>query len=115
MPAVLEPGMTFAGYQIETQLGRGGMAIVYLAWDPNLERKVALKILTETLSDDESFQQRFVRESRMAAGLGHPNVVPVFNAGEADGVLYIAMQYIEGTDLKQLIQKEGRLDPQRAV
>jgi serine/threonine-protein kinase len=91
------------------------MAVVYLAWDPNLERKVALKILTEALSEDESFQQRFQRESRVAAGLGHPNVVPVFSAGESDGVLYIAMQYVEGTDLKVLIQKEGRLDPARAV
>ena len=79
------------------------------------ERKVALKILNEALSEDESFQQRFIRESKMAASLGHPNVVPVFSAGESDGVLYIAMQYVEGIDLKVLIRQEHRLDPARTL
>ena len=115
MTAVLQPGSTFAGYEIQSRVGQGGMAVVYLAWDPHLERKVALKILNEALSEDESFQQRFIRESKMAASLGHPNVVPVFSAGESDGVLYIAMQYVEGIDLKVLIRQEHRLDPARTL
>ena len=115
MTAVLQPGSTFAGYEIQSRVGQGGMAVVYLAWDPHLERKVALKILNEALSEDESFQQRFIRESKMAASLGHPNVVPVFSAGESDGVLYIAMQYVDGIDLKVLIKQEQRLDPARTM
>src|ERR1700694_4087482 len=114
MKTVLEPGESFAGYQIESRLGQGGVAVVYLAWDPRLESKVALKVMNEAFAPDEHFRQRFVRESKLAAALGHPNVVPIFAAGEADGVLYLAMQSVEGTDLKELL-RPGRLDTRRIL
>ena len=113
--ASLKKGATFAGYQVESKLGEGGMAIVYLAWDPNLERHVALKIMNKTLAADTRFQQRFVRESKLAAALWHPNIVLVFAAGEAKGVLYLAMQYVQGTDLKELLRTEGRQDIVRSL
>src|SRR2546426_3369274 len=100
MTAIFKPGAVFAGYTVESRLGQGGMAVVYLAWDPRLERKIALKIISEGLAEDKRFRQRFIREAKIAASLGHPNVVPVFAAGEADGVLFLAMQYVDGIDLK---------------
>jgi YVTN family beta-propeller protein len=99
-----------AGYRVERLLGRGGMGAVYLAHDVQLGRKVALKLLAPELSEDTSFRERFLRESRIAAGLEHPNVVPVYQAGDADGTLFIAMRYVEGTDLKRLLADAGRLD-----
>ncbi len=96
-------------------LGRGGMGVVYLAFDPRLKRRVALKVLAPELAHDRSFRERFIRESEVAASLDHPNVVPIFEAGEHDGVLYIAMRYVEGTDLGGLLEREGPLDPTRAV
>ena len=115
MPLSLKPGAMFAGYKVKSQLGAGGMAVVYLAWDPVLERHVALKIMNEKLAGDTHFQQRFIRESKLAAALTHPNVVPVYAAGEADGLLYLAMQYVEGTDLKALLRTERRLDFERTL
>ena len=115
MTASLKKGATFAGYQVESKLGEGGMAVVYLAWDPRLERHVALKIMSKTLAADTRFQQRFIRESKLAAALWHPNIVPVFAAGEAKGVLYLAMQYVQGTDLKELLRTEGRQDIERSL
>jgi serine/threonine protein kinase len=104
-------GSEIAGYRIERLLGRGGMSVVYLAHDPRLDRRVALKLLAPELAEDERFRERFLRESQFAASLDHPNVIPIFEAGEADGVLFIAMRYVEGTDLKRLLAAEGRLDP----
>ena len=113
-PGGLVPGEQLAGYQIEEQIGRGGMAVVYRALDLRLGRAVALKVLAPHLGEDEAFRQRFIRESRAAAGVDHPHIVPVFEAGEADGVLFIAMRYVEHGDVRSLLDTEGRLDPARA-
>jgi serine/threonine-protein kinase len=91
------------------------MGAVYLAHDERLGRRVALKVLPPELADDERFRERFFRESRIAAALEHPHVVPIHDAGETDGQLYIAMRYVEGTDLKELIRKESPLEPTRAL
>ena len=108
-------GATLAGYRIERRLGRGGMSVVYLAEDLALGRKVALKVLAPELSDDAGFRERFRLESRLAASIDHPNVIPIYEAGEAEGQLYIAMRYVEGADLRRLIDEDGALDPARAV
>ncbi|MGH3586188.1 MAG: serine/threonine-protein kinase, partial [Pseudonocardia sp.] len=97
------------GYRIERQLGRGSMGVVYLAEDVRLRRKVALKVLAPTLGDDELFRRRFDRESQSAANLDHPNIVPVYAAGEAGGSLYIAMRYVGGGDLRALLEASGSL------
>ena len=110
-----DAGTEFAGYRIESVIGRGGMAVVYRAEDTRLGRKVALKLLTPTLAENEQFQQRFIRESRLAASLDHPNIVPIYEAGEADGRLFIAMRYVPGSDLKALIAQEGGLPPARIL
>ncbi len=98
-------GTELAGYRLEALLGRGGMGVVYRAHDLALDRDVALKLLAPELADDERFRERFLRESRLAASLDHPNVVPVHDAGEIDGQLYIAMRLVDGTDLKQLLAR----------
>src|SRR5262245_15362099 len=97
------------GYRIERELGRGSMGVVYLAEDLQLRRKVALKILAPTLAADELFRKRFDRESQSAANLDHPNIVPVYAAGEAGRSLYIAMRYVGGGDLRALIDTSGPL------
>ena len=102
-----QSGFEVAGYRIESVIGRGGMAVVYRAEDTRLGRKVALKVLTPVLAHNEQFQQRFIRESRLAASLDHPNIVPIYEAGEADGQLFIAMRYVAGSDLKALLEPEG--------
>ena len=91
------------------------MSDVYLAQDLRLKRRVALKLLAPDLAKDERFRERFLRESELAASLDHANVIPVFEAGEVDGVLYIAMRYVEGSDLKSVLAAEGRLEPARAL
>jgi YVTN family beta-propeller protein len=101
------PGTEIAGYRIESFIGRGGMAVVYRAEDMRLGRKVALKLLTPQLADSEQFRQRFIRESRLAASLDHPNIVPIYEAGEADGQLFIAMRYVIGADLKAVLAQMG--------
>ena len=101
-------GETFAGYELEEPIGRGGMSEVYRARNPRLGNLVALKLLAPELNEDDVFRERFVRESQIAASLDHPNVIPIFDAGEADGVPYIAMRYIDGPDLGELI-KRGEL------
>jgi YVTN family beta-propeller protein len=111
----LRRGAELAGYRIEAVLGRGGMGVVYLAEQVRLKRRVALKLLAPELVADERFRERFLRESELAASLDHPNVLPVFDAGEAEGRLYIAMRYVEGSDLASLLAQEGRLEPERAV
>jgi WD40 repeat protein/class 3 adenylate cyclase len=108
-------GGEVAGYRIEALLGRGGTAAVYRAHDVRLGRNVALKLLVADLGADERFRERFLQESRLAASLDHPNVIPIYEAGEADGLLYIAMRYVEGTDLEALIAREGALEPARAL
>ncbi len=108
-------GTRLGDYRIESLLGRGGMSVVYLAEHERLKRKAALKVLTPELAEDPSFRQRFVSEWERLAGLDHPNIIPIFEAGETDGLLYIAMRYVDTTDLKGLIRSEGRLDPARAV
>jgi serine/threonine-protein kinase len=109
------PGRRIAGYEIETELGRGGMAIVYRARDVNLGRVVALKILAPQLARDDSFRQRFIQESRAAAAVDHPHIIPVFEAGKADGELFIAMRYVSTGDVRTLLDTDGQLPVQRAV
>lgn len=103
------------GYRIEGELGRGGMGVVYLARQIHLDRRVALKVLSPKLGADEKFRERFVRESHLAASLTHPNIVTIHDAGERDNHLFIAMQYIEGHDLRSRIKAEGPLDPALAL
>ena len=108
-------GTELAGYRIEGVIGRGGMSVVYLAEHARLGRKVALKVLAPELAGSERFHDRFLRESKLAAAIDHPNIVPIYDADEAEGVLYIAMRYVEGSDLKQAIRDSGRLEPLRVV
>ena len=112
---ILGAGSEVGPYRIESLLGRGGMGVVYLARDPRLDRPVALKLLTPELAGDERFRERFERESRLAASIDHAGIVPVYEAGDADGVTYIAMRYVEGSDLGQLLRAEAPLEPARAL
>ena len=109
-----ERGSQIADYRIEAVLGRGGMSVVYLADDLRLKRRVALKLLASALAEDERFRDRFLRESELAASLDHANVIPIYEAGEADGSLFIAMRYVEGSDLKALL-RDGPLSEEQAV
>jgi hypothetical protein len=111
----LAEGDEFAGYRIERRLGRGGMGILYLAMEPGLERLVALKLIAPEAAEEEIFARRFAEESRIAASIEHPNVVPIYAAGEQDGVAWIAMRYVAGSDLGRRINREGRLEPPDAV
>src|SRR5437868_7710230 len=108
-------GTELAGYRIESLLGRGGMGVVYRARDLALERNVALKLLAPELAADVGFRERFLRESRLAASLDHPAIVPIYDAGEVAGQLYIAMRLVDGSDLKRLLATEGVLEPERAL
>ena len=94
------PGSTFAGYRIEAEAGRGGMGIVYRATQVALGRPVALKLIAANFAGDRSFRERFKREWETAASIDHPNVIPVYEAGEAEEHLFIAMRYVEGLDLR---------------
>ena len=114
-PGDLAPGEQLAGYQIQERIGHGGMAVVYRALDLRLGRLVALKVLAPHLGEDEAFRQRFMRESRAAAGVDHPHIIPVFEAGEAAGVLFIAMRYVGHGDVRKLIESEGSLTPERTA
>src|SRR5215831_8373832 len=107
-------GSRLAGYRFEEEIGRGGMAVVYRAYDDHLGRRVALKVLAPDLARDEVFRARFMQESRIAAATEHPNIIPVYDAGEADGVLYIAMRYCADGDVRTLIDRVGPLPPARA-
>src|SRR5512139_294129 len=108
-------GSEVAGYRIVGELGRGGMGTVYVAEQSAPRRKVVLKLLRPELSTDEGFRQRFVHESEAAASTEHPNIVPIYSAGESDGLLYIAMRYVEGDDLGEVIARDGPLPAQRAI
>src|SRR6188768_1008686 len=102
-------GTIFAGrYRLDRKLGGGGMADVWLAEDQELGRKVAIKILHERYANDTQFVERFRREATHAAGLSHPNVVSIYDRGEAEGSYYIVMEYVEGRTLKELIVTRGR-------
>jgi ABC-type branched-subunit amino acid transport system substrate-binding protein len=115
MKAAFTPGSTFAGYRMESPVGRGGMGVVYRATDLSLERPVAIKLIAPELAEDERFRERFLREPRLAASLDHPNVIPIYEAGEHEGQLYLAMRFVEGEDLKTLLRREGKLTPGRAL
>jgi len=108
-------GSQIAGYRVESLLARGGMGEVYLALQTFPERRVALKLLPHDLAGDAAFRERFIRESNAAAAVEHPCIVPVYGAGESDGELWMAMRYIDGTDLRTLLDRERRLEPARAV
>jgi hypothetical protein len=111
----LADGDEFAGYRIERRLGRGGMGVLYLALEPGLQRRVALKLIAPEAAADEVFARRFAEESRIAASIEHPNVVPIYAAGEEDGVPFIAMRYVAGSDLGRRLSREGKLEPADAV
>jgi hypothetical protein len=113
--AEIEVGTEFLGYRIEEVIGRGGMGVVYRAYDLRLKRAVALKLVAPEQALEESFHARFARETELAMSLEHPNVVPVHDAGEVDGRLYLAMRLIEGTNLGALLLEAGPLDPARAL
>lgn len=113
-PAGLQPGGRLAGYLLEEEIGRGGMAVVYRAYDDRLERRVALKVIAPELARDEAFRARFIRESRAAAAVEHPHIIPVFDAGETAGVLYLAMRYVPGGDVRLLLDRAAPLPVARA-
>src|SRR5205823_7655642 len=108
-------GTTLGAYRIEAVVGRGGMGTVYLAEQQQLKRKVALKVLAPELADDERFRARFHRESQLAASIDHPNIVPIYEAGELEGALFFAMRFVEGMDLDDLVEGEAPLDPVRTA
>src|SRR6266545_2043507 len=99
----LHAGTEFAGHRIEGVAGRGGMGVVYRATGLRLKRQVALKLIIPELSNDEQFRARFERESETAASIRHPHVITIFGAGEEQGQLYVTMEYIDGTDLREMI------------
>jgi serine/threonine protein kinase len=107
--------MDIAGYRIESLLGRGGMSVVYIAEQVRLGRKVALKLLSSDLGFDTHFRERFVRESQMAATIDHPNIIPIYDAGESEAGLYIAMRYVPGPDLKTILKRDERLSVGRTI
>jgi YVTN family beta-propeller protein len=111
----LTPGATFAGHRIEEVIGSGGMGVVYRVRHLALDRERALKVVAPNLSADERFRERFKRESRLAAQVEHPNVIPVHHAGEESGQLYLAMRLVDGVDLRRLVEASGPLDPAHTV
>jgi YVTN family beta-propeller protein len=114
-PVGLTAGAVFAGHRIESEIGRGGMGVVYRARHVALDRERALKLITPSLSMDAEFRGRFQRESRLAASIEHPNVIPVHHAGEEGGQLYLSMRLVEGSDLREIVAREGPLSLGRAA
>lgn len=112
---MLAPGSTFAGYEVESVVGAGGIGILYRARQVRLDRPVALKLVEADAARDPVIRERLRREARMVAALDHPNVVPLYAAGEEDGSVYIVTRWVEGTELGTLIQREGPLEPARAA
>ena len=108
-------GSVIAGHRVERLVGRGGMGVVYAAVDVALDRTVALKLIAPELAAEPGFRARFMTESRIAASLDHPNVVPIYRAGEDDGSLFLAMRFVAGDDLRTLVERDGPLDPERAA
>ena len=115
LPELPLVGDEFAGYRLRAVLGRGGMSVVYQAENPRLGSDIALKVLAPQLATDDLFRARFLEESRIAASLNHPNVIPIYDMGSCDGLLYIAMRYVSGTDLRQMLKKRGRVVPATAL
>ncbi len=113
--AGLRPGSVLAGYRLEAQVGAGGMAVVFQARDERLGRPVALKVLAPALAADPAFRRRFIAESRAAATVDDPHIIPIYEAGEAEGALFIAMRFVGGGDLRRVLHREGRLSPGRAA
>jgi tRNA A-37 threonylcarbamoyl transferase component Bud32 len=111
----IESGVEIGGYRVEELIGRGGMGEVYRAHDARLDRNVALKILAPRYADDNAFRERLLRESRLAASLDHPNVVPVYDADVTDSGFYLAMRYVDGADLRAVLRREGALPAARAL
>ena len=114
-PAGFEPGSVIAGYRLEKKIGSGGMAMVFLARDKRLHRWVALKVLPPALTWDESIRQRFIQESEAAAAVDDPHIIPVYDAGEVNGVLFIAMRYVAGGDVRDLLARERQIPPARVA
>jgi serine/threonine-protein kinase len=114
-PAGATPGDCVGPYRLDREIARGGMGVVYNAYDERLERRVALKVLLGEFAEDREFRARFVQESRAAAALDHPHILPVFDAGEVDGTLYIASRLVDGEDLRQLLARTGPLEVDRAL
>jgi pSer/pThr/pTyr-binding forkhead associated (FHA) protein/predicted Ser/Thr protein kinase len=112
---VLPIGAVFAGCRVEEMIGHGAMGVVYRAEELALQRPVALKLILAEHSQDERFRERFRRESQITAAIDHPNVIPIFDAGDESGVLFIMMRLVEGTDLHAVIDAEGALEPLRAA
>ena len=108
-------GSWLGGYRLEEQVGAGGMAVVFRARDERLDRLVALKIMTPVMGSDEMFRQRFIRESRAAAAVDDPHIIPVYEAGEVGHVLFIAMRFVRGGDVRSLLRREGPLPPERVA
>ena len=115
LPPSLEPGTQVSRYRVEQIVARGGMGLVYEATDVRLERRVALKVLSPELSNDANFRDRFARESRLAAAVDHPHVIPVYEADDWNGLLYIAMRFVQGVDLHTVLARSGPLDKATAV
>src|ERR1700733_3170256 len=113
--AGLRPGSLVAGYRLEAQVGAGGMAVVFRARDERLGRLVALKVLVPALAADPGFRRRFIAESRAAAAVDDPHIIPIYEAGEAAGALFIAMRFVGGGDLRHVLAREGALTPGRAA
>ncbi len=113
--AGLSEGSLLAGYRIEAPLGAGGMAVVYRAYDERLKRPVALKVFAPVTAADGSARQRFIRESRAAAAVDHEHIIPIYDAGDARGLLFIAMRLVRGGDLRGLLEREGMLPSARAA
>ena len=111
----LAAGEDLGAYRIEKLIARGGMGEVYRALDRRLGRPVALKLLVREIADEDRFRDRFLRESRLAASLDHPNVLPIYEAGEFANRLFIAMRFVEGTDLRQVLRQSAPLEPERAL
>ena len=115
MPTEPMVGTEFAGYRLNAVISRTNMSVVYTAEHPRLGHAIALKVLAPDLATNDRFRERFVSESRMAAGIHHPNVIPIYDAGPSDGLLYIAMLYVAGADLRAILKERGRLSPEQAV
>jgi Protein kinase domain len=115
MPSPVATGSVIAGFRVQSLIGAGAMGSVYLAEDTRTGEQVALKVLAPELAEDERFRQRFTRESALAAALDHPNIVRTISSGEADGLLFLAMAYVDGSDLRDILRREGSLEPERAL
>src|SRR5215510_13990280 len=111
----MDPGTVFVGHRIEALVGRGGMGVVYRARQLDLGRIVALKVIAPDLLEDAEMRARFVGEARTAASIEHPHVIPLHYVGEEDGVAFLAMRFIEGPDVRQLVHLTGPLEPARAA